>query len=271
MAHMRINNVNIYYEFYPCKKSEPQDTLVLIHGYLSSTFSFRQLIPLLTNTYTVVAFDLPGFGQSEKSKSFIYSMKNYGKLTLSFLQQMNIDQAVLVGHSMGGQIALQAAKQAPKHVKKLILLAASGYLKPFSRWLISLSYVPFFRWYVQKMFKKKDAKRVLLDVVYDPTIVDNEMINSYTKPLLERAFYHSLIRLLRAHGGDLPEAELCTVYTPALLLWGREDRIVPLEVGKRLVKDLPDASLKVYENTGHLLPEEKPKEVFNDIQAFLSS
>jgi pimeloyl-ACP methyl ester carboxylesterase len=197
-------------------------------------------------------------------------MKNYGKLTLSFLQQMNMDQPVLVGHSMGGQVALQAAKQAPKHVKQLILLAASGYLKPFSRWLVSLSYVPFFTWYVRKMFAKKDPKEVLYEVVYDRAIIDEEMITSYTDPLLEKAFYRSLIGLLRAHGGDLPETELSTIRIPALLLWGKEDRIVPLEVGQRLVQDLPDASLKVYEHTGHLLPEEKPKEVCRDIQAFLS-
>ncbi|HEX7064025.1 MAG TPA: alpha/beta hydrolase [Bacillales bacterium] len=269
MAQMMIDNVNVHYEFYPCKNDQTADTLILIHGYLSSTFSFRQLIPLLTQTYTVAALDLPGFGESEKSRKFTYSMKNYGKLVLSFMIKAGIGKATLVGHSMGGQVALQAAKQTPEKVKKLVLLASSGYLKPFNRWLVSASYLPFFSWIVRREFEKRDSKEILREVVYDPAMIDQSMIDGYTKPMKVKAFYRSLIGLLRGHGGDLTTEELKTVQTPSLLIWGREDRIVPLKVGERLVQDLPDASLTVYDNTGHLLPEEKPEEVCRDIQAFL--
>ncbi|HEX7063489.1 MAG TPA: alpha/beta hydrolase [Bacillales bacterium] len=270
MTLMTIDNVEIHYEAYPCESHVSAEKLVLIHGYLSSTFSFRQLIPLLTQTYSVTALDLPGFGKSENPKAFTYSIGNYGKLILSFMEKMQIDKAVLVGHSMGGQVALQAAKQAPGRVNGLILLASSGYLKPFNRWLVSASYLPFFTWIVRREFEKRSAEEVLREVVYDSSAIDTAMIEGYVQPMGAEGFYRSLLGLLRKHGGDLTTEELKTIHTPALLLWGREDRIVPLNIGERLVLDLPAASLNVYEHTGHLLPEEKPQEIFRDIQAFLS-
>ncbi|HEU5139622.1 MAG TPA: alpha/beta hydrolase [Bacillales bacterium] len=269
MTQMTIDDVKIHYETYPCENHDPAGTLVLIHGYLSSTFSFRQLIPLLTQTYSVLALDLPGFGKSENSKAFTYSMANYGKLILSFMKRMQIDRAALVGHSMGGQVALQAVKQAPEQVTGLVLLASSGYLKPFNRWLVSASYLPFFTWIVRREFEKRSAEQILREVVYDPSTIDTAMIEGYVQPMGATGFYRSLLGLLRKHGGDLTSEELKTIHTPTLLIWGREDRIVPLTIGERLVSDLPTASLNVYELTGHLLPEEKPQEVFRDIQAFL--
>lgn len=268
MTEMTIDNINIHYEFYPCKNSAAE-TIVLIHGYLSSTFSFRKLIPLLTNTYTVAALDLPGFGKSEKSKAFTYSLANYGKLALSFMKKMNFSRPILIGHSMGGQVALQAARQSPDYVQKLILLASSGYLGPFNRWLVRASYLPFFPWFVRRSFEKRGARELLLDVVFNPSMIDDEMVEGYISPLQDKTFYRSLVGLLRSHGGDLTTDELQKIRTPVLLLWGKEDRIVPLTIGQRLVQDLPEASLTIYGNTGHLLPEEKPEEVYGDIEKFM--
>lgn len=264
-----IDNVNIHVEYYPCTAGTEVETVILIHGYLSSTFSFRRLIPLLTKNYAVAAIDLPGFGESEKTKSFIYSLANYGKLILSLLKKNRLDNVILVGHSMGGQVALQAAKQAPQRVKKLILLASSGYMKPFSHRLVALSYIPFFTHLVRKMFEKRDAREIIREVVFDPAIIDDHMVNTYVHPMEDKAFYRSLVGLLRHHGGDLTTEQLALIPTPALLLWGRNDRIVPPHIGERLVGDLPNAALKVYEQTGHLVPEERPAEVYLDIETFL--
>lgn len=268
MTQMTIDNTSIHYEFYPCKKT-PAETIVLIHGYLSSTFSFRKLIPFLTDKFTVAAVDLPGFGKSEKSKTFTYSLANYGKLTLSFMKKMNFTKPILIGHSMGGQVALQAARQSPEQVKKLVLLASSGYLGPFNRWLVRASYLPFFPWFVRKAFERRKARDMLLDVVFNPDMIDDEMIEGYVSPMQDKTFYRSLVGLLRSHGGDLTTEELRKIHTPALLIWGEQDKIVPLKIGQRLARDLPEASLTVYQNTGHLLPEEKPQEVFSDIERFI--
>lgn len=270
MAVLSVDNINIHYEFHQSENEENEGTLILIHGYLSSTFSFRHLVPFLKERFSVAMFDLPGFGASEKSKHFLYSIEHYGKLVLSLMDKLGVGKATLLGHSMGGQVALQAAKQNPSRIDKLVLLASSGYLKPFSRWLVMASYLPLFPWIVRKGFEKREAREVLLQVVYDSNLIDQTMIDGYVNPMLEKNFYHSLVRLLRHHGGDMAAEDLGKIQTPAMLIWGKEDRIVPVEIGKRLSQDLPNASLAVYENTGHLVPEEKPEEVYLEICKFQS-
>jgi pimeloyl-ACP methyl ester carboxylesterase len=270
LSRININDINIHYESHVCHQADPKETIILIHGYLSSVFSFRQLIPLLCDRFSVYALDLPGFGESDKSKTFSYSLANYGELIQSFMDRMGIETAALIGHSMGGQVALHAAKQSPSRVTKLILLASSGYLKPFKKRLIWLSYMPFFTWWVRRTFEQRNAWEVLKQVVYDASIIDQTMVDSYVAPMKSSSFYRAMIGLLREHGGDLTEDDLRTINVPSQLIWGRQDQIVPLAVGERLNKDLPGASLHVFDNTGHLLPEEKPQEVFEKIEAFLT-
>ncbi|MFP3324821.1 alpha/beta fold hydrolase, partial [Planococcus sp. SIMBA_160] len=105
-AYMKSKfGLDIYYEHYP---NVGKKTLILIHGLFSSTFSYRKLIPLLKQDFNLIAIDLPPFGQSEKSNTFIYSYRNMGKIIIELAGYLQIQHAILVGHSMGGQIALYA-------------------------------------------------------------------------------------------------------------------------------------------------------------------
>lgn len=121
-----VDGVNVYYEHY---QNPGRQTLVCVHGFLSSAFSFRKVIPLLRDKYDIIALDLPPFGQSEKSRTFIYTYQNLAKLVIGILEHLQVKQAVLVGHSMGGQISLSAALQKPELFSKVVLLCSSGYLK----------------------------------------------------------------------------------------------------------------------------------------------
>lgn len=264
---IKIEDVTIHYEYYPCTNTAER-TIVLIHGFLSSTFSFRRLIPLLCETYTVYAVDLPGFGQSEKSKRFYYSLESYGKLIIRFLGEQRINTTILAGHSMGGQVALHAAKQKPQLVEKLILLCSSGYLPRPKRTLVYSSYLPFFTWWVRKLFEKRGVQSTLNTVVFNQSMIDFQMTDGYGKPFETKAFYDSLVRLLRHREGDLTESQLKSIDTPALLIWGKEDKVVPYKIGQRLVKDLPEAQLIAFEETGHLVPEERPDEVYRAMMQF---
>ncbi|MBM7645731.1 pimeloyl-ACP methyl ester carboxylesterase [Scopulibacillus daqui] len=264
-----INGVKIYYE----KHGSPQQNqpvLVMVHGYLSSTFSFRTLIPYLKDKYQIYALDLPGFGQSEKSMTFVYSLENYAKLVIAFIDTMNIKKAVLIGHSMGGQICLNAAKKSPRLISKVVCLSASGYMGKVKRTIRFASYIPFISYYIKRYFEKKDAMKVFLDVVHNRDLIDESMKEGYLKPMRDINFYRSLLRLARHREGDMYSSEIKQIRQPVLLLWGKEDKVVPVSIGKRLNADLPASELRIYENTGHLLPEEKPEETAKDIDAFLN-
>src|SRR4051794_33015630 len=139
---MNILGVNVHYEVY--EKKTPKPTLVLIHGFLSSTFCYRRIIPLLENDFNIIAIDLPPFGKTEKSTKFIHSYKNMAKVVIELIEGLQIKRAYLVGHSMGGQVSLIAAKERPDLFEKVVLLCSSGYMKRISPSLKIGSYLPYF-------------------------------------------------------------------------------------------------------------------------------
>jgi pimeloyl-ACP methyl ester carboxylesterase len=256
---LNIDNVNVYCEFV-CNGKPP---VVLIHGFVSSTYTFNKIIPLLERDFSVVAIDLPGFGRSEKSTSFFYSYENYAKLIIKCMEHFGMDEVSIVGHSMGGQIALNIAKLIPNKVKKLVLLASSGYLKSSNKLLVYSSYLPFFSLYVKRTVNSRSVIDSLRNVFYNHSHITADHIREFERPIKEKNFPKSLIRLLRHREGDLTSHELNKINTPTLLVWGEDDRVVPLRVGKRLVQDLPNAELITFKETGHLVTEERPNEISN--------
>jgi pimeloyl-ACP methyl ester carboxylesterase len=107
----RVGNIEIYFEYDRIDDSLP--TLVLLHGFLSSSFSFRKLVPHLIKEYNVISIDLPPFGQSGKDYRYTYSFRNIAKSVVMFLEGKGIRKFSIIGHSMGGQISLQLIKSYP--------------------------------------------------------------------------------------------------------------------------------------------------------------
>ncbi|MET3683580.1 pimeloyl-ACP methyl ester carboxylesterase [Alkalibacillus flavidus] len=264
---IRVLNVDVYCEY----EFHDKPVLILIHGFLASTYSFRAITPELAKHYSIVALDLPGFGQSEKSKSFEYSFKQYREVIVAVMDHFGIGRVHLVGHSMGGQVALSVAKANPERVDKLLLLNSSGYLKRARPWLRYSSYMPFFYRFIYRYFKQKNIDDVMQQVAYRHDIITDEMKDAYTQPMLDINFHKALTRLFRHREGDLLSSELQHITMPALLIWGREDQVVPLKIGERLAEDLPNAELVVLDESGHLVADERPDDVVNHILQFTKS
>jgi pimeloyl-ACP methyl ester carboxylesterase len=261
-----IDGNTVHYEVY--EKQENRPNIILIHGFLSSTFSFRRLIPLLTEHFNVIAVDLPPFGKSGKEKKFLYTFQNLAKVVVELLHNLGINRAILVGHSMGGQIALYMAKYWPDLVDRIVLLSSSGYSKRLKNSIIFATYLPFFNRYVKYWLARKGVMQNLLNVVSDHSLIDDEMIDGYGKPFDNEKYFVGLTKFARDREGDLPAEDLKMIQVPCLLIWGEEDRVVPISIGKRLNKDLPNSSFVSLPNTGHLIPEEEPVIIFDHIKKF---
>ncbi len=259
-SYINIGGINLYCEYLLNDKPP----LFLIHGFASSTYTFRRIIPLLQQQFSIIAVDLPGFGKSEKPTWFIYSLQNYAELMIQCIRHFDIPSTHIVAHSMGGQIALNMARMAPKKINKLILLCSSGYLRRARKSLILSSYLPFFERLVHYHVRKKEVIDHLKNVFYNHSLISDEIIDEFARPLKERGFYQALVRLLR-HREDLEPYQLQEIQVPTLLIWGEEDKVVPVHIGHRLVRDLPQAQLITYEKTGHLITEEKPEHIFENI------
>ncbi|KWW12566.1 MULTISPECIES: alpha/beta hydrolase [Peribacillus] len=266
----RVDNIDIYFEYDRMDDSLP--TLVLLHGFLSSSFSFRKLVPHLIKEFNVISLDLPPFGQSGKDYRYTYSFRNIAKSVVRFLAGKNIGKFSIIGHSMGGQVSLQLIQSHPDLVEHAILLAGSGYQPSYSEKMKLVSYLPFFSFGIKGYLQRSGIEKNLKNVVHDPALIDDEMRQGYIRPFMEKHdIFRALGRMLRDKEVDLLKDELRDILTPCLLVWGRHDRVVPLEIGQRLHGDLPNSELVVLEDTGHLLPEEKPAEIYQLIKQFLGT
>ncbi|MFI8688755.1 alpha/beta fold hydrolase [Rossellomorea sp. NPDC077527] len=266
---VEVNGANVYFEHH--EHPTASETFVLLHGFLSSTFSFRRLTPLLKENYNVISIDLPPFGNSGKHNRFTYSYENLANTVIALLEYLKVSNVHLTGHSMGGQIALNVMKKAPSLVEKGVLLCSSGYLKRMNWPITMLSHIPFFHLYVKLWLTRSGVRNNLENVVHDSTLIDDEMMFGYLKPFLEDDIFKALTRMIRDREGDLSVNDLKNIQTPCLLVWGEHDRVVPLSTGHRLNEDIPNSKLVVLKETGHLVPEEKPTEVLEHIHAFISS
>ncbi|WP_449537396.1 alpha/beta fold hydrolase [Ferdinandcohnia sp. Marseille-Q9671] len=267
MNTIQINGIHLHYELYQQDSDKP--VLVLLHGFLSSSFSFRRLIPFLKEKYTILSVDIPPFGKSEKSTRFTYSYTNIASVVCNLIRSFQFTTINVVGHSMGGQICLYIAKQEPTLVNRVVLLCSSGYLKRMPRSLIYSSYLPYFHFIVKRKLAKQGVTHNLKNVVNNHTLIDQEMIDGYMEPFSDNRIFMALTRMIRHREGDLPSEELKNIKHPILLIWGEKDRVVPISVGKRLHHDLPNSTFISIKDAGHLVPEECPESVSAYISEFI--
>jgi pimeloyl-ACP methyl ester carboxylesterase len=235
--------------------------VVLIHGLAASMYSWRHTIePVAQAGFRVIAFDNRGFGFSDRP-SRGYSNDAYVGLLYGLLDSLGIKDAVLVGHSMWGAIAAQAAIDRPDRVRGLVLVDAAGlgvrwpFMLRVARWPIVGALFDHLRGHA--------ATAGILKALYAaPSRVTAEDVDQYYAPLAEPGFGRGLRGVLREFRFDRLRGHLGQVATPTLVMWGTRDRLIPLSVGEAMATDLPRAVLLRFPDAGHALPEEAP-EAFN--------
>ncbi|WP_100372970.1 alpha/beta fold hydrolase [Bacillus sp. FJAT-45037] len=263
-----IRGTDVYYERYlPIKKKK--GTLVFIHGFVSSSYSFRYLIPYFRKYFEVICVDLPGFGRSGKQRTFCYSFSSYADLIIDFLKLFECENVTIIGHSMGGQVALYTAKKEPALIKRIVLLSSSGYLNRVRRRYVYASYMPFAKHMMKWWIGRRNVQQMFTQVVHNKKSITEDAVHEYSIPLADPHFCEGLIGLMRQREGDLKKEELQKITQPCLILWGDEDRIIPERIGRRLASDLAHSSFYCFKKSGHLLSEERPDDVAKKINAFL--
>lgn len=240
--------------------------ILLIHGLGASHFSWRYLIPSLEMFgYHVWTIDLLGFGKSAKPVGVSYNYKLYVQLVEDFLQNHHITSAHFVGHSMGGGIALAVALEQPQLCRSLGLISAVSF--PFD--LPSSLKVIKFMGRSAKWFMNSYTTRVTLQqIYYDQTLVTPETITGYWSPMNHAGAKEAFIRLLYSY--DLKELtrvsrQIPRLKMPVYVIWGKEDRWIPVSVAKQLCKVLPYCSSTIIDKCGHCPPEEHPLKVLEII------
>lgn len=247
--------------------------LVLIHGNNSSAYTWKDVFDRLAAEFRVVALDLEGFGFSEKPAGGDYRVEAQAALVVGLMDELKIERAVLVGNSYGGAVALAAAEERPERVAGLVLADSNAFADSRGASLAP-AYV---RWpYVGAaltalaLTSDRLVRDGLLKSFHDPSKVTDERVAAYYLPLTTRAGQRGALEVRRQRSMERVESLLSRVNRPALLIWGDDDRLVPLEEGRRLQAALPSARLLVFDSCGHLPQEEMPERFAAEVAAFAS-
>ena len=243
--------------------------LILLHGLGSSIYTWADVIPALAQDHDVVAADLPGFGGSDVPDELASSV--YPATVLGLLDRLGISRATLVGNSLGGAVAVVLAARHPERVRRLVLLDSAGYnLEPSKRPMIlrlvgsapvaaALDALPIRRWLVT---------RALRQVFYDPARVTPEKVEEYLAPLARPGATDAVRSLINDRSGFGLPALVSEVRVPTLIVWGRNDRWVPLADADRFAAAIPGSRKVVLEECGHVPQEERPAEIVHLLEEF---
>jgi pimeloyl-ACP methyl ester carboxylesterase len=254
------------------------DPLVLLHGFGASRFTWRSWIPRFAQSRCLYLVDLRGHGVAQRGLELAYGPADMAGDVVELIERLDLRNITLVGHSMGGGVALMVALRLldageGRRLIRLISVSGTAYRQPLPPVVTRLRNPSFIlRLLLRLMPARPIVRKVLESIVYDPGIVTDEMVDGYTAPLRswagKRAAAAGAAQLI-PDDADTLSARYPEIGVPALLLWGRHDPVVPLSIGERLAGALPRARLVVLDRCGHAPTEEMPEETLRVVEAFL--
>jgi pimeloyl-ACP methyl ester carboxylesterase len=244
--------------------------VVLIHGSMGSLQVWEGWARELGQQARLIAVDLPGHGLTGAWPRDEYTVEAYADFIEVLVDTLNLDRFVLVGHSLGGAVAWSFAATRPNRVSQLVLVDAAGYPRdggeaPLPTRLARLPVVGDIGIY----FKPERLVRRSLEEMYaDPAMVTPERIKRSAE--LQRFPGNREATLQRARSQDpLDPTPLKRLRVPTLILWGAQDRWVPIADAFRFQHDIKGAKLEIFEKLGHNPMEEDPKATAAAVAAFL--
>lgn len=224
------------------------EAVVLLHGLMGEMEHWEPALETLGDGYRAIAPSLPIFDPTLAEPS----VSELARHVVRFLDELQIQHAVVGGNSLGGHVAIEIALRRPDRVTGLILTGSSGlFERGFTR---NVPHVPTAEYVRMKME----------EIFYDPTLVTPQWVAAVGRVVTTRSTALRVVRFARAAKRHNVEGELPCITVPTLLVWGKEDRITPMEVAERFHASIPDSELVYLTNCGHAPMLERP-EAFSEI------
>ncbi len=247
--------------------------VVLVHGFGSSIYTWKDVIAPLAARHDVVALDLPGFGQSDQPADL--SFEDFPRAVVGLMDRLSLDRAALVGNSMGGATAVVVAARRPERVASLVLIDAAGFnLAEAERpGIVRLTGSPMGALVSALPGKRLVVEASLRQVFHDDARVTPERVSEYLAAARRPGTFAALRSLGASLEGraTLVAESLPRVEARTLVLWGGEDRWIPPAHAERFVAAIPGARKVVIPGCGHVPQEEVPAEVARLLLEFLSA
>jgi pimeloyl-ACP methyl ester carboxylesterase len=246
--------------------------LVLLHGLFMDHSTWDAVATELSDDYTVITPDLPGCGESEKPPTarFAYSVDAFTGAIADMYAALSLGRATVIGHGLGGSIALTLAARHPELVSELVVvdpLAEAARPWSYGR----LAHLPIAGSLVFKQLLGRSLFGAYFRELFlaDPGAVSNERLDDYYRSWSEPAARGSTLSALRAtQDTRAVAAQTSRIQTPTLVLWGHRDRLLPASVGQRLAREIRGARFELLD-AGHAPQEERPRELAETVKRFL--
>lgn len=230
--------------------------LLLLHGWKDSLQTFDPLMPVLAEAHRVIRVDLPGFGGSEMPAA-AWHLDDFVRFVKDFTEKLDVSVDVLVGHSLGGRIAIKGIALKVLDARKVVLISSAG------------------------IAKRRTFRNVLLGVLAKAGKIATAVPPlSFWKQRIRRKLYEAIgsdyfgAGALRGTFMNIVREDLSSVApkisVPTLLIWGSDDKTTPLTDGMRLHGLVRGSILKVIPGAGHFVHRERPEEVSELILKFIS-
>jgi pimeloyl-ACP methyl ester carboxylesterase len=270
-----VNGLRVHYKI--AGQGEP--TLVLLHGFGASIFSWREVMEPLAEVGTVIAFDRPAFGLTarpmpgEWSGENPYSPEAQADLTVALLDGLAVERALLVGHSAGGTIAVLTSLRHPERVEALVLVDPAIYTEGGTPvWLRALLSTPQMRRLGPLLVRSivRWGEAVIRIAWNDPDRIAPEILSGYNKPLQVDNWDRAVWELVLASHPLGLGTQLDEIRIPVLVITGDHDRVVPTGESVRLAAELRNAELVVIPDCGHVPHEERPRQFLRAVTDFLA-
>jgi pimeloyl-ACP methyl ester carboxylesterase len=247
--------------------------VVLVHGLLGYSFSWRSIIPVLARNREVFAPDMPGAGFSECRSDLDCRLVSAARRLLEFLDVAGIGSCDLIGSSYGGSTAVLLAGLIPSRIRSLVLVSLANPWSKVGRKRLGLlrraavgevfpklarSVHPMHRYFVRRMWG-------------DPKRITQETLDGYALPLVRPGVFEHAVKIVRTWRADMAELESTLpkiTHIPTLLVWGSKDRVVDPDSAEQIKEHMPETQIAIIQDAGHLPYEECPEQFCGIVESF---
>ena len=271
---IELSGFKVHYKTY----GQGEPTFILLHGFGASLFSWHAVTEPLSKFGTVIAYDRPAFGLTERPLKWEgenpYSPQAQVDLVIGLMDKLNIEKAILIGNSAGGTVSMQVTLQYPERVQALILVDAAVYAGGGApAWVRPILNTPQMNHLGPLLARQLQAQgtEFIKTAWHDPSKITPAIFEGYQKPLQIENWDKALWQLTVSSQESGLVERLSEISVPTLVITGDDDRIVPTEQSLRLADEIPNAMLKVIAQSGHLPHEEKPIEFMQAVTEFLAT
>ncbi len=274
---MEINGVDVHYEEI---QSNSGTLIVLLHGFGSSTYSWQKLMQPFSSFGSVLAYDRPGFGLTERVIPYKevntnpYTLEYQSQILLALIDAKKAEKIILVGNSAGGTVAMQTALAYPDRIDALILISpavyGSGGAPKWIKPLLNLPQMDRLGPVLVRTIRERGLE-ILKLAWSEPEKISEEDLTNYQKPLSVDRWDVGLWEFTKANGENDIDTRISELLMPVLVITGADDKIIPADQSIQLASELPNSSLLVIPDCGHVPQEECPTDFMNAVEPFINN